>query len=77
MARLAAVVAATAGGRATQAEGRAVRLDMAETLAMIALLGLSGAWEGAPIGLVAWLLACMSVLARAGCQPVRAKHIQL
>jgi len=59
MAWLAAVVATTIRAGATQAEGRAVCLDVAETLAMVALLRLGGAWKGAPIGLVAGLLACL------------------
>jgi hypothetical protein len=39
MARLAAGIAATARSAAAQAQGRAVGLDMAKTLAVIALLG--------------------------------------
>jgi hypothetical protein len=59
VARLTAVVAATTAGTATaQAERWAVCLDVAETLAMVALLGLSASGERAPIGLVARLLAC-------------------
>lgn len=61
MARLTAVVAATTTGAATaQTKSRAVGLDMAETLAVVALLGLGGAWKGAPVGLMAWLLAVVA-----------------
>lgn len=47
MARLAAVVAATAGAGTAQAQGRAVGLNMAKALAVVALLSLGGAREGA------------------------------
>jgi hypothetical protein len=60
MAWLAAVVAATAGSGATQTKGRAVSLDMAKTLAVVALLGLSGTRQRAAVGLVAWLLAVVA-----------------
>jgi hypothetical protein len=50
---LTTVVAATASASAAQAEGRAVGLDVAETLAVVALLGLSGTRKRATIGLVA------------------------
>lgn len=53
MAGLAAVVAAAAGAGSAQAKGRAVSLDMAKTLAVVALLGLGGARQGAAVGLVA------------------------
>ncbi|KAH7030710.1 uncharacterized protein B0I36DRAFT_113135 [Microdochium trichocladiopsis] len=54
VAGLTAVVAATVGGAgAGQAEGRAVSLDVAETLAVIALLGIGGAGQRALVGLVA------------------------
>ena len=60
MAGLTAVVAATATGTATaQAKSRAVGLDMAKTLAVVALLSLGGARKGAAVGLVAGLLACL------------------
>lgn len=50
---LAAVVAAAAGAGAAQAEGRAVSLDVAQTLAVVALLSLGGTGQGAAVGLVA------------------------
>lgn len=61
VARLAAVVAATAARTATaQTEGWAVCLDMAKTLAVIALLGLGSARQRASIRLVAGLLAVVA-----------------
>jgi hypothetical protein len=60
VARLTTVVAATASASAAQAEGRAVGLDVAETLAVVALLGLSGTRKRATIGLVAGLLAVVA-----------------
>lgn len=53
VARLTAVVAPSAGTGATQTQGRAVSLNMAESLAMIALLGLGCAGEWALVRLVA------------------------
>jgi urease gamma subunit len=53
VAGLAAVIASATGGSAAQAESRAVGLDVAESLAVVALLGLSRAREGAAVGLVA------------------------
>lgn len=62
MTRLVAVVAATTpGSSAAQSQSRAVGLDVAETLAMVALLGLSRPRERALVGLMAGLLACQSV----------------
>ena len=58
MTGLAAAVAASAGRVSGQAEGRAVGLNMAEALAVVALLSLSSARERAAVGLVARLLAC-------------------
>ena len=57
VAREATGVAASAGATAAQAQRRAVSLDVAEALAVVALLRLSGAWVRASIGLVAGLLA--------------------
>jgi hypothetical protein len=57
---LATVVAAAAGASATQAEGRAVSLDVTKTLAVVALLGLSGSGKRASVGLVAGLLAVVA-----------------
>lgn len=58
VAGLAAVVAATTSGTTTaQTESRAVSLDVAKTLAVVALLGLGGAGKRAGVGLVAGLLA--------------------
>lgn len=51
---LSAGVAAAAGAGAAQTQGRAVGLDVAETLAVVALLRLGGARVGAAIALVAW-----------------------
>ncbi|KAH8646758.1 hypothetical protein BX600DRAFT_155560 [Xylariales sp. PMI_506] len=53
VARLAAVVATAAGSGTGQAEGRAVGLDVAKTLAVVALLSLGGTRERALVGLVA------------------------
>lgn len=47
VAELLAVVATTSGTSAADTESRAVSLDMSETLAVIALLGLGSAWERA------------------------------
>lgn len=47
MARLATVVAATAGSGTAQAQGRAVGLNMAKALAVVALLSLGSARQGA------------------------------
>lgn len=60
MAELAAVVAATARGVAAQTERRAVSLDMAKALAVVALLGFGGARERAAVGFVARLLAVVA-----------------
>jgi len=57
---LATVVAAAAGASAAQAEGRAVSLDVTKTLAVVALLGLSGSGKRASVGLVARLLAVVA-----------------
>ena len=58
MARLAAVVAATAGSSAAQAKGRAISLDVTQTLAVVALLSLGGTGQGAAVG----LMACCGIL---------------
>lgn len=60
VAGLAAVVASATGGSAAQAESRAVGLDMAQSLAVVALLRLSRARERAAVGLVARLLAVVA-----------------
>jgi hypothetical protein len=57
---LAAVVAPSAGTSAAQAQGRAISLDVAKTLAVVALLSLSGARQRAAVGLVAGLLAVVA-----------------
>jgi hypothetical protein len=57
---LATVIATTAGTSTAQAEGRAVGLDVAKTLAVVALLGLSGSGKRASVGLVARLLAVVA-----------------
>lgn len=56
--RLATVVAPAAGASTAQAESRAVSLNVAKTLAVVALLGFGGTGKRAAIGLVARLLAC-------------------
>lgn len=53
VAGLSAVVAAAAGAGAAQAQGRAVGLNMAKTLAVVALLGLRAAGKRAAVGLMA------------------------
>lgn len=55
--RLAAVVAAAAGGATAETQGRAIRLHMAKALAVVALLRLGGPGKRAAVGLVAGLLA--------------------
>jgi ABC-type glutathione transport system ATPase component len=57
---LATVVASAAGAGAAQTKSRAVSLDVAETLAVVALLGLSGSGKRASVGLVAGLLAVVA-----------------
>lgn len=52
MTGLATVVATTAGTSTAQAEGRAVSLNVAETLAVVALLGLGSSGKRASVGLV-------------------------
>ncbi len=71
---LPAVVTTTAGTGPAQAKSRAVSLDVSEALAVVALLGLGGARERAPVGLVAYFdinLQMMSPrrLAGAKCSP--------
>jgi hypothetical protein len=61
-----AVVAPVAGAGAAQAEGRALGLDVSETLAVVALLRLSGAGHGALVRLVVWLLAVVAEPMRRG-----------
>ena len=53
-------VASTARAGAAQTQGWAVGLDVAEALAVVALLGLGGARVGASVGLVAGLLAVVA-----------------
>ncbi|KAG9249786.1 uncharacterized protein F5Z01DRAFT_466556 [Emericellopsis atlantica] len=66
MARLATVVATSAGTSATQAESGAVSLDVAKTLAVIALLGLRRTRQRAAVGFMAWhgRLVCAHAPAR-------------
>ena len=54
----AAGIASSARAGAAQAQSRAVSLDVAEALAVVALLRLGGARVRAAVGLVAGLLAC-------------------
>lgn len=49
------VVASAAGGITTQTKSRAVSLDVAKTLAVVALLSLGGAGKRASVGLVSWV----------------------
>ena len=51
---LTAAVAAPAGASSAQAQGGAIGLNMTKPLAMVALLGLSGARQRAAVGLVAY-----------------------
>lgn len=60
MTRLAAVVAAATGRVPSQTKRRTVGLDMAQALAVVALLGLGGARQRAAVGLVAGLLAVVA-----------------
>lgn len=64
--RLAARVAAAVGGTTTDAEGRAVSLNVAEALAVVALLGLGGPGVRAGVALVARLLAVVAQTLTAG-----------
>ncbi|KAF2483752.1 hypothetical protein BDY17DRAFT_298023 [Neohortaea acidophila] len=66
MAHLAARVAATAGGTTTEAQSRAVGLDVAEALTVVALLGLHGAGVRAIVALVPGLLAVVAQALTAG-----------
>lgn len=66
MTGLAAVIAATGSSVAAQAQSRAVGLDVTKTLAVVALLGLSGARKRAAVGLVAGLLAVVAKALRGG-----------
>jgi hypothetical protein len=61
-----AAVAASAGAGSTQTQSWAVSLDVSETLAVVALLGLGGARMRASVRLVAWLLAVVA-------QPLRGR----
>jgi hypothetical protein len=54
MTNLAAGVAASASASTAEAEGRAVTLHVTKTLTMVALFGLSGSWQRAAVGLVAF-----------------------
>ena len=61
MAGLATVIATAAGASPAQAKSRAISLNMAEALAVIALLGLSGTGKRATVRLVTGLLALMMI----------------
>jgi hypothetical protein len=63
---LAAVVATTAGAGPAQAKSRAVGLDMAKSLAVVALLSLGGTGKRTAVGLVAGLLAVVAEPLRRG-----------
>jgi hypothetical protein len=58
--RLTTVVAATAGASASQTEGWAVSLDVAKTLAVVALLSLGSSGKRAAVRLVSRLLAVVA-----------------
>lgn len=60
MARLATAVAAAVRTGAAQTKSRAVGLNMAKALAVVALLGLGGPGKRAAVGLVARLLAVVA-----------------
>lgn len=49
-----------AAGGTSKAESWAIGLDVANARARVALLGLSGAWQWAAVGLVSWLLAVVA-----------------
>jgi len=66
MSRLTARVALTAASAAAQTQGRAVGLNVTKTLAVVALLGLSGSWVRAVVALVAGLLAVVAQTLTAG-----------
>jgi len=66
VARLAARVAAAVGGTTADAKSRAVSLDVTETLAVVALLGLSCPGVRAGVALVARLLAVVAKTLTAG-----------
>lgn len=86
VAGLAAVVAAAAGSSAAQAEGRAIGLDMAQSLAVVALLSLGRAGKRAAVGFVScgeiWLEPVMSVVGMTswyipGCLPIEEQISQV
>lgn len=56
MTRLAAVVAATTSTSTAQAKSRAVGLNVAKALAVVALLSLGGTRQRAAIGLVSFIV---------------------
>jgi hypothetical protein len=56
--RVAVVAPVVSGCAAAQTQGRALGLDVAETLAVVALLRLGGARHGALVRLMVGLLAC-------------------
>jgi hypothetical protein len=60
VAGLTTVIAAATGASAAQTEGRAVSLNVAKTLAVVALLGLGSTGKGAAVRLVAGLLAVVA-----------------
>jgi len=71
MAGLSTAVAASAGTSTAQAKGGAISLDVTETLAVVALLGLSGARMRAGVGLMTGLLAVVA-------QPLRGRaHLSI
>jgi len=66
VAELTAVVAAAGSASAAKAKGRAIRLDVAQALAVVALLGLGGARQRALAGLVIGLFAIVAKSVRRG-----------
>jgi hypothetical protein len=65
MAWLSAVIASATGTSTAQSESWAIGLNVSKTLAVVALLSLSGSWQRASIGFVSRLLA---VVAKALCR---------
>jgi len=66
MSSLAARVALTAARATAQAQSRAIGLNMTETLAVVALLGVCGSWVWAVVALVSGLLAVVAQTLTAG-----------
>lgn len=74
MTGLTAVVAPAASRATAKAEGRAVSLHVAETLAVVALLGLGGSGKRAAVRLVSGLLACYQCCISIGASTLVQQH---